>query len=252
MSTLDNKRTGEDLPANTTTEANGTAPGGEPGDPRHSVRRHRLGKHPKLRNTLLAFVVGAVVAVVVVLGAQNGGLVSGGQSHVDSTTIKNSFSDVAELATEEYNFANVGKYTEDDLKVLGLSIPFTGSSFLVTYEGTAKAGIKDISQATVKVDDSAKKVSVTLPKAQVLSCSIDPSSVQTYDQSFNPINQITVDDVTTFLTSEEKKASQEAVDGGLIDKADSHAQELVKAQVEAVLKGAGEDDYEVSVTSASE
>lgn len=251
MSTLDNKRTGEDRPANTTTEANGTAPGGEPGGPRHSRRWHRLGNHPRLRQTLLAFVVGAVVAVVVVLAAQNGGLVSGGQSHVDSTTIKNSFSDVAELATEEYNFANVGKYSKDDLTVLGLSIPFTGSSFLVTYEGTAKAGIKDISQATVTVDDSAKKVSVTLPKAQILSCSIDPSSVQTYDQSFNPINQITVDDVTTFLSSEEKKESQAAVDGGLIDKADSHAQELVKAQVEAVLQGAGLDGYEVSVTSAS-
>lgn len=251
MSTLDNKRTGEDRPANTTAGANGTTPGGEPGGPRHSGRRHWLGNHPRLRQTLLAFVVGAVVAVVVVLAAQNGGLVSGGQSHVDSTTIKNSFSDVAELTTEEYNFANVGKYSKDDLTVLGLSIPFTGSSFLVTYEGTAKAGIKDISQATVTVDDSAKKVSVTLPKAQVLACSIDPSSVQTYDQSFNPINQITVDDVTTFLSSEEKKESQAAVDGGLIDKADSHAQELVKAQVEAVLQGAGLDGYEVSVTSAS-
>ena len=61
-----------------------------------------------------------------------------------------------------------------------------------------------------------------------------------------------MDDVTTFLSSEEKKESQAAVDGGLIDKADSHAQELVKAQVEAVLQGAGLDDYEVSVTSASE
>ena len=252
MSTLDDKRTGEDRPANTTTGANGTTPAGEPGGPRHSGDGTGWATIPGCARRCWRSWSGWSWPLWWSSPPRTAELVSGGQSHVDSTTIKNSFSDVAELATEEYNFANVGKYSKDDLTVLGLSIPFTGSSFLVTYEGTAKAGIKDISQATVTVDDSAKKVSVTLPKAQVLSCSIDPSSVQTYDQSFNPINQITVDDVTTFLSSEEKKESQAAVDGGLIDKADSHAQELVKAQVEAVLQGAGLDGYEVSVTSASE
>lgn len=194
------------------------------------------------------------VAVVIVLGAAGllglyrAGLLPGRGARIDSTTISSSFADIAELATEEYNFTNVGKYVEDGSEILGIGVPLTGGSFLITYSGTVKAGIADVAQAGVDVNDAAKTVTVTLPAVQVLSSTIDPETVETYDQSFSPVNQLEVSDVTAFLAAEEGKAQTVAVDNGLLDKARTRAEGLVTTQVKTLLASAGATGYTVSVT----
>lgn len=210
------------------------------------------GKDPKTSRTkgwrplALAALAGAVLAIVLVAALSN--FQTAQPSSTASTTIKNSLSDISELSTEEYSFANVGKYTEDDLKVLGISIPFTGSSFVATYKGAVKAGISDIEAADVAVDDSTKTVTVTLPDVEILSCSIDPSTIEAYDQTFNPINQIQVSDVSSFLSSEEDKEEEEAKTNGTLDKARTHAEEIVKSVVSSILSGTSRDDYAVKVS----
>lgn len=210
------------------------------------------GKDPKTSRTkgwrplVLAALAGAVLAIVLVAAFSS--FQTAQPSSTASTTIKNSLSDISELSTEEYSFANVGKYTEDDLKVLGISIPFTGSSFVATYEGTVKAGISDIEAADVAVDDSTKTVTVTLPDVEILSCSIDPSTIEVYDQTFNPINQIQVSDVSSFLSSEEDKEEEEAKTNGTLDKARTHAEKIVKSVVSSILSGTSRDGYAVKVS----
>lgn len=211
-------------------------------------KRKHLTRHLSGRVRLLLGIVAVVVALVVGLAIGSGGLITQGGTHVDSTTIKNSFSDVAELATQEYDFSNVGKFSQDDMKILDLSIPFTGRSFLITYSGSVKAGIRDISQAQVSVDDGAKTVDVTLPAVEVLDSHIDSDSIKTYDQTLNPINQISVDDVTGFISGEEQAREQEAVDGGILDKARTRAEGLITSNVRAVLSSSAEKDYDIKVT----
>lgn len=209
---------------------------------RHAPRA--LGQHTKR----VLMVAALVVALVVGLAIGSGGLVTQGASRVDATTIKNSFSDVAELATQEYDYTDVGKFSQDDMKILDLSIPFTGRSFLVTYSGTVKAGIADMSEAEVSVDDASRTVNVTLPQVTVLDSHIDNNSVETYDQTFNPINQISVDDITGFLSSEESARESDAVNGGILDKARSRAEDLVTSNIRALLSTTAEKDYTVNVT----
>ncbi|SDM23500.1 DUF4230 domain-containing protein [Actinomyces ruminicola] len=166
---------------------------------------------------------------------------------MDSTTIAASFEDIAELATEEYNFTNVGKYSESNNKVLAWDVPLTGGSFLITYNGAVKAGIADISAVTIEIDEQSKSVILNAPAVEVLSSTIDPATVQTYDQSFSLVNQLDVDDVTTFLAAEEENAEQLAIDGGLLDKAQTRAEELLTSHVESLLAGTGQSDYAVTV-----
>lgn len=137
---------------------------------------------------------------------------------------------------------------EDGSEILGIGVPLTGGSFLITYSGTVKAGIADVAQAGVDVNDAAKTVTVTLPAVQVLSSTIDPETVETYDQSFSPVNQLEVSDVTAFLAAEEGKAQTVAVDNGLLDKARTRAEGLVTTQVKTLLASAGATGYTVSVT----
>ena len=165
---------------------------------------------------------------------------------VDTTLVKNSFADIGELATESYNFTQVGKYSEEGTKVFGMEVPGTGSHYLITYSGEVKAGVADVSQIQVEVDEVGHVITVTVPAVEVLSTSIDPASVATYDQSFSIVNQIEVGEVTTFLADREAAAAQEAVSKGLLDKAQGRLEDIVKKQVNAVL-GEQASKYEVRV-----
>jgi hypothetical protein len=165
---------------------------------------------------------------------------------VDTTLVKNSFADIGELATESYNFTQVGKYAEEGTKVFGMEVPGTGAHYLITYSGEVKAGVADVSQIQVEADEAGHVVTVTVPAVEVLSTSIDPASVETYDQSFSIVNQIEVGDVTTFLADREAAAAQEAISKGLLDKAQGRLEDVVKKQVNAVL-GEQASKYEVRV-----
>ena len=161
----------------------------------------------------------------------------------DTTTITNSFSDIAELATESYIFTEVGKYSEQGTQIFGMEVPGTGAS------GEVKAGITDISAIKVERDESKKTIKVTVPAAQVISSKIDPSSVKTYDQTFSLANRLEVNEVTGFLANEEKRVSEDAVKHGLLEKAQKRLDEIVTGHVKAVL-GDEAKDYEVSVSVA--
>ena len=168
---------------------------------------------------------------------------------VDTTLVKNSFADIGELATESYNFTQVGKYSEEGTKVFGMEVPGTGAHYLITYSGEVKAGLADVSRIQVQSDEEAHVVTVTVPAVEVLSSAIDPASVETYDQSFSPVNQIEVGEVTSFLADREAAAKDEAVAHGLLNKAQDRLGEVVKGQVNAVL-GERATKYQVEVVVA--
>ena len=170
---------------------------------------------------------------------------------VDTTLVKNSFADIGELATESYNFTQVGKYSEEGTKFFGMEVPGTSAHYLITYSGEVKAGLTDVSQIQVQADEGAHVVTVTVPTVEILSSSIDPASIETYDQSFSIVNQIEVSEVTSFLADREAAAKDEAVAKGLLDKAQNRLKEVVKGQVNAVL-GERASAYEVRVTLAEE
>ena len=125
---------------------------------------------------------------------------------VDTTLVKNSFADIGELATESYNFTQVGKYSEEGTKVFGMEVPGTGSITSSPYSGEVKAGWPMCGRIQVEVDEAGHVVTVTVPAVQF---SLRPSTlppVETYDQSFSVVNQIEVGEVTTFLADREAAA----------------------------------------------
>lgn len=213
-----------------------------------------VASQPSTSSRLFSFIRWALVAVVsllilllilLIIGWKTGTLFGEQEETITSTTIGASFNDIAEFATEEYAFSNVGRWDESGYVVLGLEVPFTSSSFLITYDGEVKAGIADYSQIVVDIDDEAQEIHVEVPPVVVLSAAIDPGSVKQYDQSFNPVNQIKVADVARFLEAEEKTAEQKAIDNGLLSRARERAHELIEAQVEATILGTSIGEYDI-------
>lgn len=170
-----------------------------------------------------------------------------GETTITSTGLGGSFSEIAELSVEEYNFTNVGKYDEEGLKFFGLDVPFTGKNFLITYDGVVKAGIADASQIEVDINESTKIVRVSVPGVEVTETSIDPSSIVVYDQSMNPFNQHGIDDLAAFLAAEEANAEAKALEIGLLQRAEDRSEALIEAHIDSILDAAGMSNYTVVV-----
>ncbi|HIW95017.1 MAG TPA: DUF4230 domain-containing protein [Candidatus Corynebacterium gallistercoris] len=166
---------------------------------------------------------------------------------ITSTGIGGSFEDIAELAVEQYSYSNVGRFSVDGYKAFRFTIPLTGKNFLIAYDGVVKSGLKDVQDIAVDIKDDDRTISIKAPKSVVLSNEIEPSSVVVYDQSFNPINQLGVDDLTEFLKVQEGEAEKKATEKGLLDRANKRVTELLESQTEAFIEGTDKEGYEIQV-----
>lgn len=203
---------------------------------------------------VLKVVVGLLVGIVLTVGALFGlnkmSLLEEPTRSITSTGIGGTLEDISEMAVEQYSYSAVGRFEEDGWRALGLRVPLTGKHFLIAYDGVVKAGVKNIEKSDVSIDDVTRTITIKVSKAEILSNEIEPSSVTVYDQSFNPLNQVRVENYAEFLDGEEKRAEEKAKQNGLLERAQQRVTDLVKAQAEAFLAGSDKDGYEVQVIIA--
>lgn len=137
--------------------------------------------------------------------------------------------DIGELVTEEYTYTEVGTYDSSKSVQLfgyGVDIPLTQSKFIYSYDGTIKAGI-DFTRITVEKNEETRQVTVTLPKAVILSSELDEDSFELYDERNNIFNPFSVSDVNATNRTLKTSAEQKAVAKGLLTRADANAKALV-------------------------
>lgn len=200
---------------------------------------------------LVPFLLGAVVALFGIYSINNLQIFDDGDTKINVTVIKNSFGDIAELTTQEYEFSDMGKYEQENKKLIGdLRIPFTGKYFVISYDGVVKAGIRDITQAKVELNDITRILTVTLPDVEILDAYTDPASYETLDETFNPFNQITPGDVAELLKAELDTHVEQAKADGLLTSAREHAEQVVQAHVKALLTGTDLENCTVNVVWA--
>ncbi len=139
--------------------------------------------------------------------------------------------DIGELASEEYNYTEVGSFDKSmSVQLFGydVTVPFTQSKFIYTYEGTIKAGV-DFKQITVEKDEESKRITVTLPKARILSSELDENSFQLYDEKNSVFNPFSVKDVNTTNRTLKENAEEKAIAKGLLKRADTHARTMIRS-----------------------
>lgn len=166
---------------------------------------------------------------------------------VTATTVDSGFQSIAELSVEEYYFTHVGRYEESRLGPFGVKLPFTNKHFLLTYDGMVAAGITDFEAISVDINDLNRKVTITAPPVAITHSSIDHSTVVSYDQSMNPFNPITAEDVPAFLAGEESIIQEKAQRHGLLERAAERAEDMLITHVTTTLKGTDAEGYAVSL-----
>ncbi len=138
--------------------------------------------------------------------------------------VKEKLKETAELNTGSYLCTDVVTRA-DSRKFKDWEIPFTEKSFIISYDGTVKAGIKDLTKA--EVTQNEENVVVKLPEVEITSAEIDNDSFKLLDESNNIFNPISVEDVNNAQRELKKEMEERAVEKGVLDLAKNNAEELI-------------------------
>ena len=186
--------------------------------------------------------LGILLCVLVGGACFLGGRLSAGRSEstqIDAVVLQNQLTEIRELATVTYAYTNMAQF-ESSNDFYGVKVPFTTKSFILTYDGTIKAGV-DLDGAAVDVSGTA--VTITLPEARILSHGIDEDSVEVFDEKTSIFNPFTVEDFTSFQADQKAAMEERALSRGLLEEARRKA----VSSVEQLLSAALPDPYTVEI-----
>ena len=197
-----------------------------------------LGKSKKA----IGGVIAIIVLVIAIFFAGVHYASGSNNDKITSTTIKNQLTEINELALYSYDYSKVGKFS-NKLSFKGWKIPLTQKTFIITYNGSIKAGI-DLKQAKISIDND--QLNITLPAAKILSHEIDEKSIEVYDESSNIFNQISINDYKSFATKEKKKNEKEAISNGILEKSKTKAEQTLTTYLQAIPEI--KDHYKLNIT----
>lgn len=154
---------------------------------------------------------------------------------------------ICELATLKCYYHNVAKITKEK-DVLWWD---TTAELWIEYSGIVKLGV-DITNLDMQVDGN--QVTITMPKAKVLSCQVDQTSLDKDSYYTNReglgAEKINADDQTEAIkTAQENMLENVESDDSLLQQAEQRAQELLEQYVKNVGNAMGKT-YEVSFVTA--
>ena len=158
-------------------------------------------------------------------GGHGGGII-GEVEEISVDTLEEDIRDMGLLITQEYMFTDA--VSQSRVKTLfSLTLGFTESSYLATYDGTVTAGI-DFSKISVIPDRQGKTVSIVMPKAAIQNVDIDPASFVLYSEKNGLGNPLSVSDFNGSLIELEEKARERAVERGILEQADENARQIIE------------------------
>ena len=174
-----------------------------------------------------AMLVAAAAAIIAYNAAVNS---RGPEVEAISVNLSGSVNDIGQLVTAEYGYTMAQTANKPHTEVAGFKIPFTDSKVIYSYEGLIKAGV-DFSQIVIDVDDTAKKVKITLPEPQIMSSEVDRDSLIVYDEKYSPFNVFTFEDMSLSVAELQKAAEENALSKGLMERAAENAKTLLTSTV---------------------
>ena len=158
---------------------------------------------------------------------------------LDTTTITSQLVKCQDLVTAKLEYRGLVTYEEGDIDWINKK------GFTMVYDAEVAAGV-DLSHAKVAVE--GRDVTIELPQATLSSISIDPDSLQFYDEKLSLFNWQNRADTKEALKLAKKDAKAKVDTSKLIENADEQAKSAVETLYEPFQ---GEDGYNVKVEVAA-
>lgn len=154
---------------------------------------------------------------------------------VSATSIEERLSKCSSLTTARLDYRGIIKYEEGDIQYINKK------SFSMIYDAHIKAGI-DLSLASVEVD--GKTITVTVPKPTVQDVTVDPDSVEFYDEKFAIFNWTEKEDTAKALEYAKEDAKAKADQTDILAQASEQAKTVIETLI-APITSDTDDPYTV-------
>lgn len=148
---------------------------------------------------------------------------------INTKVIEDGLREMGTLITQEYYFTQVEEYTNTEK----FWIFDSTASFTYSYDGVVAAGI-DCSRITVVKDDEKKVITITIPKAEITSVTIDNDSFKKYEEKNGLWNKVTTDKFNDSMAAFKETAKNNAVAKGLLKNADKSAEQMIVSFAKSV------------------
>lgn len=182
--------------------------------------------------------IGAVIlvalAVVLTLG------LSSIFNHEEKPT-KLGFEDIGELATQAA-YTTIVEDTDVSRELFGVSIPFTQSKLIYSYDVVVKAGL-DFDQVKWTVNES--EIRVSMPEIRILGSELQFDSFKTYYEKESIFRPVKIDENNQAIQEMVKKAETTAVENGLLENARENAEMMIKG---FIYQNFDSQEYQISFT----
>ena len=165
-----------------------------------------------LASRLAAGIAAALAALLLLLVIVGLGIRSVVLSESKSTKL--GFENIGELATQTAYCTSVN-VTEGSRELFGVTIPFTQSKYIYSYDIVIKAGF-DFTEIEWEIKDTA--ITVRLPEAKILSSEL----------KWESFKQIKMEENNEALKNLVQNAETDAVANGLLDNARSNAETILR------------------------
>ena len=197
----------------------------------NNVQKPKKGLFSGKINRNLFLICLAIILICITIIA--GMLVQTRKNKVESRTVAFGLRDIGELVTQAGYFTNVQKNNKDQ-KLFGVSVPFTTSQYIYSYDGIVKAGL-DFSELEIQVDDANKIVTVTMPEVKIFDISIDNDSLKIYDESQSIFTPLHITDLNDAQIKLKEEVRQTAIDNGILEGAARNAKTLISGFLSGTL-----------------
>ena len=144
------------------------------------------------------------------------------EREITAEIIQEGLRDMGFLVTQEYDCTIVLNNSKAR-KIFNFQLPFTESSYIVSYDALVEAGI-DFTKVTVEKDDDAKIITIHLPDAEIKSIAVDHSSFTLYSEKDGLGTSMSVADYNDSLVECENTAKNKALEKGVLEKASANAE----------------------------
>ncbi|MCF0149089.1 MAG: DUF4230 domain-containing protein, partial [Clostridium sp.] len=156
----------------------------------------------------------------------------------DSKTQKIGFEDMGELATQTAYCTEIS-VTDESRELFGITIPFTQSKMIYSYDIVIKAGFNF---EEIEWEENETSIEVKLPEAKILSSEINLDSFKVYHENESIFTKITMKENNENMKGLKQNAEKNAIANGLLENA--------RTNVETILtgffgKGYDLDNYEI-------
>ncbi len=171
-------------------------------------------------------VLGIIIAVLVGAALAAGGMYYmhlKAQPKVDAKGLMERLEESSDLTVEKNYYTGIARFSEGSVPLINKN------SFSMKYEAEIEAGFK-LEDVTIDVTDEA--VTVTVPKAEILSINIDPDSLEFYDNKTSIFKTDRKEATKMALQEAQKDAEEHAARKGLLDEADKRAAVIFKGILE--------------------